>query len=863
MVFPIAVGTGPRHASSRPFPHSISRGQQDEKEQSGGSEMMQNHDEIMTMGTNDDETLTATVFISYHFLSLSTPNADSDTTERDNSNNDNESKVDFEEGGSSSNHESSNQERGEQRGPSAKSPLHTQDSDTIFNVIAELRVQIMPTTSPFVSNIDAMSSRETKSRVPLGIMRKRRSEESSSTYAPNASIEFSSNETHLACLIPLPMKYELILPSSGSCHDTSPSSSGKSSPTSTIVIFRIRANNFSSQQQLQQQKQHKLPKLPDYIVEKALEGEKTKEEIETDNAQKTERNDEFGEVSSSQEEFPSLLSTSSSRGNSYVAHEPKIVRTQQPLNNGHGANNLAKENEAIPNRSFLRNLSGGKSTSSSPVQTPSLQFATCMCNVPSDHYRGKSSPSSFSLLLVGTADGTLLFVDFSLARVSSVALESETNNRIEVCKDEMRDQNQTNQRIITNGHGSYLNPIVHLSQCTPTHWKPLDIYGGEQGSESKGRIAAVVRDGSVNIYTTSFVVSPALRTNFLSDDWTENGISRSNSIDRDSGNGNNGTKNTGLEMTIDLLSTFRASSKAGCTDASLSRLRYIRAKWLNPLVLVLLTRSPCLDEDNLIRQSNNMTNVLQSDMVVAQAWTVAEVMLQNQKDQKESIEQAGGWNLPPNIGANIALVSELKMPYGDCIEELVHDTFSLSQETLRPTDFIKPSVSIFSECAHGMSIFYHQGTDCVAINSQVVTCSTDSSMKVRPFCLIWDWKRNVPGLTLASSTSYCVYNHRQDVDADILTAPSLFSWFQLGEDNDYGLCAVHVYEQTFSRKRRRACKHIFTLSTLSPLNRFAAEGRLVLNEPSAILLHRDSITFPILDRVRRTACLLETRRMKQ
>ncbi|KAL7542795.1 hypothetical protein ACHAXR_012401 [Thalassiosira sp. AJA248-18] len=847
MTFPVAVGTGPRHSSSRPFPR-ISRDTNRNGEQSGGSEAQDNA--IIAMGTNDDETLTATVFISYHFLPIS----DDSTSNAAKSSLD--SREDIGEGTATTNNDSTNEEfqLGEQLSgglDSEQEPLQ-EISDSQFNVIAELRVQITTTTSPFVSNMDAMSSRETKSRVPLGIMRKRRSlNQSSVPYTPNATIEFSSNETHLACLIPLPISYELIS-ISGSGHDTL--LSHENAATSTIVIFRIQAQRFSSQHQLEQQQQHILPNLPDYIDEKTVDGDRTKEELENNNMHATKSND----GASSQEEPSPSTATTSPRGDfmSYVAHEPKIVRAPRPLNELH--TDFEQENKALPNRSFLRKLSGGISRTS-PVQPRTLHCGTCMCSVPSDHRRGKSS-SAFSLLLVGTTDGTLLLVDFPIARVRSVALKSSSTKTFIKQGDNEQcgfptgnggfngEQNHPSRQKASNGQRSHrlrfeseCNPIVHLSQCTPTQWKPLDVYGEEQGSESKGRITTVLRDGSVNIYTTSFVVSSMLPKDFTSnssDNRLENGVDRTINVDRSRSNRNNGTNDTGLEMRINLLSTFHASK----FSFNVSRLRYMRAKWLNPLLLVLLTRSPYLDEE-FLRQQSTSASAMPSDIVMAQVWTVAEVIGKN-NDSKESNDEVDGWENPSDVGANIALVSELMIPCGEGLDELAHDTFPLSDQNSVPmSDFCIPS--IFPECARGMSILYHRGTDSLAINSQVVACTPALTVgiKARPFCLIWDWKRNVPGLTLASSISYC---NQKDVDSNLNKIP--FSWFQLGEDDDHGLCAVHVYEQKLSGKRRRVGKNIFSLATLSPLNRFAADGSLSLNEPSAILLHRDSVNFPFLGR---------------
>lgn len=850
MTFPIAVGTGPRHSSSRPFPHAMSRGLAHKGESSDGSEV-QDHGSVMAMGTNDDETLTATMFISYHFI-ISVPGAVGSASKTADPY-DIESRGQFDAGVDSENNHPSTCEMGELNGHFTENLSSEENIDTHFHVIAELRVQITPTTSPLVSNTDAMSSRETKCRVPLGTMRKRRrSTPRCATYTPNASIEFSSNNTHLACLIPLPIGYELV---SSSEYDHGavilPSHDKKYAPISTIVLFRIQTKAISSQQQLQRRKNLHLPAMPDYIVESTIGGDRTENELENDSTKLVD-NVDTNEMSSHQ---------TSSRGGvmSYVAHGPRIVRELGP---DWGKQNVATSNRLL----FFRKLSRG-SSDSGPIPQPTLKCATCMCNVPSDHHRGKSSSAS-SLLLVGTIDGGIILVDFSLARARSVVLDSVAGNTTEHLKDgelhcrtaksnHNEEQNHQSEQIIINrqvaqGSEYFCNPIIHVSQIAPTQWKPLDVYGEEQGSQSKGRVSTVLRDGSVNIYTTSFEAPSVLHADSLSDDRLQNGDDLSNCSDRIRGERKNWTKHTGLEMRINLLATYH-TSKLGL-DASLSRLRYARARWISPFVLSLLTRSSYLDDDFLLGRCLN-TSVIQSEMVVAQVWCVAEIMQLDQVNQKEYIGPDVGWEV--NAGANIVLASELKIPCGDSLNELIHDTFSMSRATFAPLDgsHCKDSL-VFTESSRCMSIFYHRFTDCLAINSQVVTCTSSSAgfaLRVRPFCLIWDWKRNAPGLTLATCESYPLYQH--DVDADAYTMHSLYSWFQLGDDENDGLCAIHVYEHILCRKNRRAVKNIFSLSTLSPKNRCSTEGCLNVNEPSAVLLHSDSVTFPLLGRVRELAYL--------
>ena len=842
MVFPIAVGTGPRHSSSRPFPPSPRNcnGEQSSNEQV----QHDNNEVIMAMGTNADGTLTATVFISYHFLPIevrtanleaysssslsvavgvnTSHNTSSNNNNNNNGNNDNDHShppTSDAMNNECSKNEHMSQNNGESDTLNNNNIMNMQSQTVqLFNVIAELRVQITPTTCPFVSNMDAMSSRETKSRVPLGSMQRRRgrlSSTSSSYATANASIEFASNETHLACLIPLPIGYQLVSTSTSSSSSSFDYNDNTPTATSTIVIFRIQVKVMSTKQQIDHKKQHRLPKLPDYIMEEnEIDKERSniKDETENDNIHVTvpaTRNlDDMSDMSSHDElENESIPSR---RGDTvlYVAHEPKIVRVApQTVNDLTESNGVSSSLRPTTNQSFLRQLSSGNATKhqSSP---PKLQCATCICTVPFDHYRGKSSGKGVSFVLVGTSDGTLLLVDYTTARVLSVVLKQPTLDNINL--EEMKDDDND----ISSHDCSSSNTIVHLSQCTPTQWKPLDIYGEEQGSISKGRIVTVLRDGSVNIYTSSFVPSSSSPAGDVK-------------------------KYVEIQLRINLLSTYHAS---------MSPLRYFCAKWINPLVLVLLTRSPYLDEEGY----ELAAKCLQSEIIVAQVWNVAEIVMEekNQSEYSPPIEQINGWKYTSNVGANIALVSELKLPCGEnSFDELVHETFTLTTQdyTQKTSSF---SSTIFSECIRGMSISYHRGTDCLIINSHIVTAKDASlSLQVRPFGLIWDWKRNAPGLTLASSKSYS-YNQQVD-DANAQQNPSLYSWLQLVEDEKYGLCAIHVHGQVVSGgKLNRAKKNIFSLSALSPRSVLAAEGNyLSVAESSPILLHRDSVTFPAMSKV--------------
>ena len=425
MTFPIVVGTGPRHSSCRPFPQSP-RGRIPEDE-GGGEEGDCENGVVLAVGTNSDETLAATVFISYHFFSVSDC-AGKTAEQKDDDNG--------EVRGCESD-ETRHLPREENEHATAKESRGTRD-ETHYHVVAELRVQINPPAAPFASNADATARRETKSRVPLGVLRRRgpTRRPGATPHAPAASVEFSSNDQHVACLVPLPSGYEWVasLPELLVSRGTT--------PISALVIFRIQAQKLAAQPP----SPHQFPTFPKYVTERdPASGDGTKDEARRENLPTAEHiecadsSETLQHASSASSHAPSSRSASSYV---YVAREPKIVRGP-PLPDGAGVKR-AKEPAPPPQRSFFRSLSGGSGGAGPVPPAPSVQGATCMCAAPSDRSRGEGT----SVLLVATADGALLLVDFALARaVRSVTLVSPSPCRV-------------------NGH--VRNPIVHMAQCAPT-----------------------------------------------------------------------------------------------------------------------------------------------------------------------------------------------------------------------------------------------------------------------------------------------------------------------------------------------------------------------------------------------------------
>lgn len=684
--FPIAVGTGPRHSSSRPFPQ---------------------HGHDVIMGVNDDETLAATVFINYNFHPID------ETIEEQ------QDEIDLGDNGEEING----------RNVAAAVPAASAiDDNHRFNVIAELRVQISHSASPLVSNTDAMSNRETKSRVPLGIMKKRRQsdvqsdDETQQFFIPSASVVFSSNQSHLACLIPVPTGYGLI-----SNADSSQVISTNES-VSTIVIFNIQTYTISSRQQMRQ-RNRKLPKLPDYILDLTTTDD-TKNGGNNNTLQSD--GDHVSITSESQ-------SNDSQSQNVYVAHVPKIVR-------------VANQEGVL---------------SESDVHLPSLQSATCICNAPSDSHKGKGS-DALSMLLVGITDGSLLLIDFETARVKDVLYEQKQMD-------------------------SVTSPIIHLSQCPPTQWKPHNKYGDELGSKSKGRISAVTRDGGISIFNTTF--------HGCNEPHSSNSIEQKESF----------VNKSGLIMQIESIAEFHPSQTNN--SSNVNGLRFACTKWLNPLLLAVLTRSPLLDNDSLGQSSTTLSNI-----AVAQVWSVTEVQAAESPEQSQS-------------KSNICVLSELKFPHENSLVEFSHGTFSLSQEADTEESFGK-----------SYSIAYNSQRDCLALSSQLVSLDKNSKeltkLRVRPICISWDWKRNAQGLTLISDMP--ILSGEGQAQPMSASAPSVLSQFLVSYD-----CAIHFYEKRHAQ-RKRLHKDIYNLRTLSPSSVSDRRSNVRLCEVSPLLLGGDMITYPLI-----------------
>eukprot|EP00804_Cyclotella_cryptica_P023581 CCRYP_011936-RB/>CCRYP_011936-RB protein AED:0.01 eAED:0.01 QI:199/1/1/1/1/0.83/6/3327/868 len=859
--FPIAVGTGPRQSSSLPFPkfdqsmrHQGDDGSYDEL---CGSE--NDKDVIMTMGNNDDDSLAATVFVKYHFLPASDVDNERDGVGLngaacDNKNTPLDNRVS--EAGNGANTPQINNEgvtrpkmnSSESVGNSEKGDPSS--SSKTYNVVAELRVQIRSSTAPFTSNVYAMSSRETKCRVPMGLLRRRGrtvatssedgplhrndlrcdKQKSLSQYQPIASVVFSSNETHLACLIPFPTHHEPVSPT---MFPLSENGQMATSATSIVVIFSIQSQLLTSQQKTRHQRRI-LPPLPKYVMEKSTDD--TPNSYEDLKTRMAEENDEEVNPTSHNEDGNSTKEASDAGGDdafaqqnhrlkfcpprrdlySYVAHQPRIVRVPHEL-----SLDLSEGNHSIApytSKFFQRKLSKGTSTPTSSPSRP-LQSATSMCDIPTDHYRGKSSRAS-SALLIGTICGSLLLIDYSSARVHSTLLGS------------FGDEGDDNA-----DHRKCRCPIVHVSQCPPSAWRPLDIYGEEQGSKSKGRIAAVRRNGSVAIFATSFIVPSAESTSWLrsSSTLSETEFSRSSSM---TNGGCEMQRKQSLELVMKDLSNHLGKDEP--------KLPYIRAKWLSPVLLVLLRRPLHWDDDFFVGVGD--VTSASSEVVLAQVWAIedAECMVSMDTSTEYS---------------NAALISELKRPIGDddFPREQLHCTFTQHGHSSSMDAFMHEHIglsqdsvpSFLSNCECSMSISYHRDTDCLALCTQnimpIVSSpkSPPSQFNIISYYLIWDWKLNCTGLTIASSTLYSVDVYSRQVSP----RPSFFSRLYISKDSVSGLSAVHVYEKMLSHGDRIIQKDAYKLGILSPQSGIAHNGSLLVSEPSALLLLPESVLFPFLDSV--------------
>jgi hypothetical protein len=556
----------------------------------------------------------------------------------------------------------------------------------------------------------------------------------------------------LACLIPVPTGYELVSAAasqSSTGHDTNHNPSLSLSSVSTIVIFNIQTYTITSRQQIRQRNKA-LPKLPDYILEQHDEssisehysvGWNNNSEIFQTN------DDDHDTIRDERQQQPKNFKAyhtfnGETQNVSYVAHVPKIVRV--------GLDDFG-------------------------VHLPCLQSATCMCNMPSDSRNGKG-PNAFSTLLVGTINGSLLIIDFATAKVKDCLYET---NHLD--------------GGANNVNTTSASPIIDLSQCPPTQWKPHNKYGDELGSKSKGRISATTKNGGISIFNTIFY---GVNRQFSDIDQSREYVNKS-----------------GLIMTIEPVVAVRPQEDA-TKSSNMSDLRFACAKWLNPSILAVLTRSRYQDKDFPLQQQGAL-----SEIVVAQVWSVIEV---------QEVSEISDHAAPKS---NICVMSELKFPSEDSFIEQAHGSFSLSQESPE------------HEASYGRnySISYDSYRDCLALSSQLISFDPDAEevIKMRPFCMAWDWKRNAQGLTLTADTTHSSRKGHKD-----RCIPSIFSQFLVSKD-----CAIHFYEKAYAQKKRLH-KDIYNLGTLSPSS-VSGEGLTVLRlcEASPLMLRGDVITYPLVESV--------------
>jgi hypothetical protein len=718
--FPIAIGTGPSSSTRRPHP-VFDRHRSNE------------NDVTTTMGSNQDESLVATVFLHYRFME--------------------EKQAD--------------------------------DDDKAFNVIADLLVQIGSSSGAFASN--RVCSRETKCRVPLGIMKRANSR---SFYQPVASVVFSSNERHLACLIPFPPHYESVAAATDN-------SNGQNDQltSSIIVIFSIQSQTIPTWQEMKQKKV--LPPLPDYVLEKTTNANPSPNETRGNSDKRDNHESSNPSLSETRDAAASTVPTRMESTNfysrreltSYIAHQPKIVRITQKQEN----------NPAIQ-------------PTNAKTTCPPLQTATAICDIPTDSHCGKSSFAKSSLL-IGTCFGSLILVDYASALVHSTLL---TN---------------------TENEDTIPQTIVHIAQCPPPLWKMHDVYGEERGSQTYGRIVLVKCDGSAILFATSFELSESFTLTSSSSSFHRSGSESEYS--------RSSHTTGGLDLKLHKLHILASSTQ------------YIRAKWLNPSYLVLLTRSSHLHPRVLSGGNAHVS----SDVVMAQVWRV--------NDATTMME------------STIHLVSELKQPLGDdeSMMERAHGTFSITQPSLERcangngNASFEHYSSLVRNCESSMSLSYHRETDCLLVCSQSVmvvgSCSQPMSrqvkycmfrrftslvpshpiflnplcrqIKVHSCCLIWNWKKNVVGFTLVG-TPITLQTHT------LLNVPSFFSRFYISRDRTNGLSAIHVYEDS---EKRMVDRDAFTLGILSPQCGNYHES-LSVCETSPLLLLPDSVLYPFLDGV--SAC---------
>ena len=169
---------------------------------------------------------------------------------------------------------------------------------------------------------------------------------------------------------------------------------------------------------------------------------------------------------------------------------------------------------------------------------------------------------------------------------------------------------------------------------------------------------------------------------------------------------------------------FSPSCSSSGGDDTHTNLRYIRSLWLNPSILVLLTRSPYLDPDVLLGHGKGDAMPSSSEVIVAQTWRVNDCQMKR-KDLSSSKEVV--------VVSDAILISELKRPLGDedLMRERSHSIFMVDSPSCvddnEDDGLPDEQLSCFvADCESSMSISYHCETDCLMLCTQSVLLDSTS-----------------------------------------------------------------------------------------------------------------------------------------
>lgn len=305
------------------------------------------------------------------------------------------------------------------------------------------------------------------------------------------------------------------------------------------------------------------------------------------------------------------------------------------------------------------------------------------------------APSGTSILLAACLDGSILAINYKRAKLAGILFHQKTT--------------QTPDKSTSQQHTAMSSRIVSMNHFSPPCTNTSTLIN-TRSNQNIGRLTAIRADGSVIIYTSSFVSSNELDS-----------IQRQTSL--------SSITATTLETDNHQINNFNNE------QPSFSEKQHGKLKSLVMKILPLTTMEPAHQIPSNLRHAywinfNTLVltagsnNALENSNVVAQVWII-------------------------NNHGDINKISELKMNE-ERLDEEMHGVFE-PQSREEPLKKILPT-----QYTNVTGVHFDPFSNCLAISGQINTRNKNNPKKA--FVCIWNWASGVLGLTLASRHDTCSFS---------------------------------------------------------------------------------------------------------